>query len=92
MPDEPATAPPAQAKTGKKNSPTVSAAAPVVQAKKGKTNSPTVPIGPAEKQKLKDEMADPRKVHEGHLEAWGKALRKKREAGNAIFALYEKFV
>ena len=47
MPDEPATAPPAQAKTGKKNSPTVSAAAPGAQAKKGKTNSPTVPIGPA---------------------------------------------
>ena len=89
---EPATAPPAQAKKGKTNSPTIAATARVAQAKKGKKTSPTVPIGPSEKKKLLDEIADIRKDHSDHVEAWSKALQKKREAGNAIFGLYENLL
>ena len=91
-PDVSATATTAPAKKGKKDSPEVSATATTAPAKKGKTNTPTVPLEADVKQKLRDEMTDLRKVHEGHLEEWGKALRKKREAGNAIFALYENLL
>ena len=79
-------------KKGKTISPTISVTALEAQAKKGKKTSPTVPIGPSEKKKLLDEIADIRKDHSDHVEAWSKALQKKREAGNAIFGLYENLL